>query len=297
MQVKNWLLVALPTLLTIAVADGAAAQSTPPPASATPPPVRRAGGLVPGQKRPPEDPARIARGKTIYGISCTSCHGADLRGGDLGGPNLLRSQVALSDQDGELIVPIIEGSRQNSGMPAVPMSAADAKAVAAFIRGEVGTIGTQGKPPSIGKPAPSILVGDATAGKAYFEAKCGSCHSATGDLQGIGTRFSDAKALQNFWVAGGRRRFGSAAGAAASRRTVTVTVTEPSGEKVEGKLVRIDDFLVTVGLADGSVRTFRREGDVPKVDVHDPMKPHQELLAVYTDKDIHDVTAYLVTLK
>lgn len=295
-QVKNWLLVALPILMTISVADGAAAQSTPPPASATPPPVRRYGGLVPGQKRPPGDPAQIARGKTIYEISCRSCHGADLRGGDLGGPNLLRSQVALSDQDGELIVPIIEGGRQNSGMPAVPMSAADAKAVAAFIRSEVGTIGTQGKPPSIGKPAPSILVGDATAGKAYFEAKCGSCHSATGDLQGIGARFSEPKALQNFWVAGGRRRFGSAS-AAPSRRTVTVTVTEPSGEKVEGRLVRIDDFLVTVGLADGTVRTFRREGDVPKVDVHDPMKTHRDLLTVYTDKDIHDLTAYLVTLK
>jgi len=98
-------------------------------------------------------------------------------------------------------------------------------------------------------------------------------------------------------VAGGRRRFGSAASAAVSRRTVTVTVTEPSGEKVEGRLARIDDFLVTVGLADGTVRTFRREGDVPKVDVHDPMKPHQDLLAIYTDKDIHDLTAYLVTLK
>jgi cytochrome c oxidase cbb3-type subunit III len=300
-QVKNWLLLALPILLTISVAESAAAQttppaSTPPPASATPPPVRRAGGLVPGQKRPPEDPARIARGKTIYGISCTSCHGADLRGGDLGGPNLLRSQVALSDQDGELIVPIIEGGRQNSGMPAVPMSAADAKAVASFIRSEVGTIGTQGKPPSIGKPAPSVLVGDAVAGQAYFATKCSSCHSAAGDLQGIATRISDPKALQNIWVAGGRRRFGAAASAAASRRTGTVTITTASGETVEGRLARIDDFLVTVVLADGTVRTFRREGDVPKVDVHDPMKPHRDLLAVYTDKDIHDLTAYLVTL-
>jgi cytochrome c oxidase cbb3-type subunit III len=302
-QVKNWLLVALPLLLTISVADRAAAQTTPPagtppPASATPSaPVRRAGGLVPGQKRPPEDPAKLARGKTIYGISCTSCHGADLRGGDLGGPNLLRSQVALSDQDGELIVPIIEGGRQNSGMPAIPMSAADAKAVASFIRSEIGTIGTQGKPPSIGKPAPSVLVGDATAGQVYFASKCSSCHSATGDLQGIATRISDAKALQNVWVAGGRRRFGSPASGAPSRRTVTVTVTQPSGETVEGRLGRIDDFLVTVVMADGTVRTFRREGDVPKVDVHDPMKPHRDLLAVYTDKDIHDLTAYLVTLK
>ena len=301
-QVKNCLLIALPTLLTIAVADRAAAQTTPPastpPAASAPTPVRRAGGLVPGQKRPPGDPAQIARGKTLYGIACTSCHGADLRGGDLGGPNLLRSQVALSDQDGELIVPIIQGGRQNSGMPAVPMSPADAKAVAAYIRSEVGTIGSQGKPPSIGKPAPSILVGDASAGQSYFATKCSSCHSPTGDLAGIATRISDPKLLQNTWVAGGRgRRFGPTVSAPGSRRTITVTITEPSGESVEGRLVRIDDFLVTVALADGTLRTFRREGDVPKVDVHDPMKTHRDLLAVYTDKDMHDVTAYLVTLK
>src|ERR1035438_10541434 len=185
-QVKNCLLIALPTLLTIAVADRAAAQTTPPastpPATSAPMPVRRAGGLVPGQKRPPGDPAQIARWKTLYGIGCTSCHGADLRGGDLGGPNLLRSQVALSDKDGELIVPIIQGGRQNSGMPAVPMSPADAKAVAAYIRSEVGNIGSQGKPPSIGKPAPSILVGDASAGQSYFATKCSSCHSPTGEV-------------------------------------------------------------------------------------------------------------------
>jgi len=88
-----------------------------------------------------------------------------------------------------------------------------------------------------------------------------------------------------------------AAQGAATARTVAVSVTLPSGESVEGRLVQIDNFLVTVGLADGTVRTFRRDEDVPKVEVHDPMKAHRDLLAVYTDKDIHDVTAYLVTLK
>jgi cytochrome c oxidase cbb3-type subunit 3 len=307
-QVKNGLLGGLPVaplylVLTIAVADRVAAQTTPP-ASAPPaasvqtPPVRRPGGLVPGQKRAPGDPVQIARGKTLYGISCTGCHGADLRGGDLGGPNLLRSQVALSDQDGELILPIIQGSRQNAGMPPVPMSPADGKAVAAYVRSEIATIGRQGMPPSIGKAAPSVLVGDASAGQAYFAAKCGSCHSPTGDLQGIATKISDPKALQNAWVAGGRgRRFAPTLGPPGGRRTILVTVTLPSGESVEGRLARIDDFLVTVALADGTFRTFRRDGDVPKVDVRDPMKAHRDLLAVYTDKDMHDVTAYLVTLK
>jgi cytochrome c oxidase cbb3-type subunit 3 len=260
---------------------------------------RRGGGFVPGQTRPPGDPAQIARGKTIYGINCTGCHGADLRGGDMGGPNLLRSQVALSDQNGELIVPIIQGSRQNAGMPAIDMSPADGAAVAAYVRSIMETIGRQGMPPSAGLPPPSVLVGDAREGQAYFAAKCSNCHSATGDLQGIASRYPDAKALQNAFVSGGGGRGrggrGGAAGAP-NARTVTVTVTLPTGP-VEGQLVRIDDFLVTVGLADGALRTIRRDGNVPKVEVHDPMKGHRDLLSTYTDKDMHDVTAYLVTLK
>ena len=82
-----------------------------------------------------------------------------------------------------------------------------------------------------------------------------------------------------------------------NRRTVTATVTLPSGETVEGRLSRIDDFLVTLQLPDTTLRSFRRNGDIPKVVVKDPMKAHRDLLAVYSDKDMHDVTAYLVTLK
>jgi len=304
MQTKNcWVAAALAGVTIIVAAPAQSPPQGSPPAA--PPPAqsvpggggRRPGGFVPGQHRPPGDPAQIAHGKTLYGVSCVSCHGADLRGGDLGGPNLLRSQVALSDQDGELILPIIHGSRQDQGMPAIPLSPEDGLAVAAYIRSVVETIGTQGKPPSVGQEAPSILVGDASAGQAYFAAKCGSCHSATGDLQGIASRITEPRMLQTIWVAGGLRRRRMPAPAATSRRTATVSVTLPSGESVEGRLVQIDDFLVTVGLDDGTVRTFRRDDDVPKVVVHDPMKAHRDLMAVYTDKDIHDVTAYLVTLK
>jgi cytochrome c oxidase cbb3-type subunit 3 len=295
-------------LLILTVAGGArlAAQSTPPsgnPAVESGPGVggRRAGGFVPGQQRHPADPTQIARGKTLYGINCTGCHGADLRGGDMGGPNLLRSQAALSDQEGELIVPIIQGSRQNGGMPAISMSPDDAKSVAAYVRSVMETIGRQGTPPSVGVAAPSILVGNAAEGQAYFAAKCATCHSATGDLQGIATRIPDAKMLQNTWVSGGGRGGRGGRGAAPSStpgaRAVTASVTLPSGEHVQGLLIRIDDFHVTIGLPDGTARSFHRNGDVPKVELHDPMKAHRDLLAVYTDKDMHDVTAYLVTLK
>ena len=61
--------------------------------------------------------------------------------------------------------------------------------------------------------------------------------------------------------------------------------------------MRIDDFIVTLMDADGVTHTFRRDGDTPKVEVRDPLQGHKDLLKVYTDKDIHDVTAYLVTLK
>src|ERR1700686_3501068 len=142
MRVKNGLAAAI----LFGQAAALAAQGTPPAQGGR---AANRGGFVPGQKRPPGDPAQIGRGKTLYGISCTGCHGADLRGGDLGGPNLLRSQVALSDRDGELIVPIIQGSRQSTGMPEIDLSPADAAAVAAYVRSVMETIGRQGTPPSI----------------------------------------------------------------------------------------------------------------------------------------------------
>jgi cytochrome c oxidase cbb3-type subunit 3 len=270
----------------------------PPPAAGAP---RRQGGFVPGQQRPVGDPAMVERGKAVYGISCRACHGADLRGGDMGGPNLLRSQLALSDRDGEKIVPVIQGSMQATGMPAIPMSPEDAKATAAYVRSVLAMIGGQGKPPSSQEP-PTILVGNAADGKAYFSSKCTSCHSVDGDMKGIASKYSDPKMLQNAWVAGGARGGRGVPQPAASstnpsRRTVTVQVTPTGGAPVEGRLIRIDDFIVTLEQADGSSRSFTRDGDVPKVEVNDPLAPHRELLSVYTDKDIHNVTAYLVTLK
>jgi cytochrome c oxidase cbb3-type subunit 3 len=259
-------------------------------------PVRpKIGGFVPGQQRPPEDPAKVTRGKTLFEINCRGCHGADLRGGDLGGPNLLRSQVALSDQNGELIVPIIHGSREKMGMPAIGLNDEDARAVVAYVHTVLGTIGTQGKPPDEGRPAPNALVGNAAEGKAYFTVKCATCHSATGDLQGLANQFSDPKKLQNAWVAGGDPRRESKPGP--DRKTVTVTIALPSGEKLEGPLVRIDDFLVAVQLPDGTQRTISRVDSHPEVTLHDPMQTHRELLSQLTDKDMHDVTAYLATLK
>jgi cytochrome c oxidase cbb3-type subunit III len=281
-----------------------AAQGPPaptPPATPGPQGRGRGGESFPAQQRPPADPAVIERGRTIYGVTCTFCHGADLRGGQLNGPNLLRSDLVLSDQHGELILPIVRGARADKGMPPIQMTDEDVKAVAEYIHSVWAKSPRQGMPPPGGAPPElNILVGDAAAGRAYFDAKCGSCHSASGDLQGIATRVPDPKALQNLWVSGGNvagRGGRGAAPNAPNPRAVTVKVTLPSGEMVEGRLVRIDDFFVSLSLADGTIRSFTRQGPRPRVEVHDPLEPHRALLSVYTDKDMHDVTAFLATLK
>jgi cytochrome c oxidase cbb3-type subunit 3 len=312
-------LVAASALMLASLAVQIAAQAPqPPPAPGGQPPVAPAGQGPPGgqggrgrgaatfpaQQRPPGDPAMIARGEQLYAATCRACHGPDLRGGDMGGPNLLRSQLVLNDQDGELIQPVVQSGRANPGMPVMPplnIPPNDVKAIAAYIHSVAATARGQGAPPP-GPPVElNILVGDAAAGKAYFAAKCSSCHSATGDLAGLAARVSSPTDLQNLWVGGGGGgRGGRGAGAAGSGsgpREVTAAITQPSGEKVEGRLVRIDDFIVVIGMPDGSTRSFRRDGDVPKVQVSDPLEGHKKLLLSYTDKDMHDVTAYLVTLK
>ena len=252
--------------------------------------------VFPAQQRPPGDPAVIERGKTLYAVTCSACHGVDLRGGQLGGPNLLRSPVMLSDQHGELLLPVIRGSRADKGMPPLPMSDADVTAVAEFIHSVTAASRGQGAPPESEAPPPDPIVGQAAAGQAYFAARCASCHSPTGDLQGIAAKVPDPRALQNLWVSGGAAR-GRGRGPQSAGPIVTGIVTLPSGEKIEGQVLRYDDFIVTLRQADGSIRSVRREGDVPKLELRDPLQPHRALLAELTDKDMHDVTAYLVTLK
>ena len=248
----------------------------------------------PAQQRPPGDAALIARGNTLYGIHCRLCHGADLRGGEQGGPNLLRSDVTMNDQTGELLQPVIREGRRNPGMPSMPpidLSQDEIRAIAEYIHSILATARGQGNPPPGPPVTLNVLVGDASAGRAYFEAKCASCHSATGDLRGIGSRFANPTQLQNAWVAGG------AGGRGGGTTPITATVSLRGGEKVDGRVIRSDDFMITLGMADGTSRSFRRDGDVPKVEVHNPREGHIKLLPAYTDKDIHDVTAYLVTLK
>jgi cytochrome c oxidase cbb3-type subunit III len=254
-------------------------------------------GTFPAQQRPPGDPDVIKKGNGLYGVYCRACHGADLRGGDQGGPNLLRSQLVLNDQAGELILPVVQQGRMNPGMPVMPplnIPEADVKAIATFIHSVTASARGQGAPPAGDPVELNIVVGDPKAGQAYFEKTCSSCHSAQ-SLEGIATRAGDPMQLQNLWVGGGGG--GGRGGRGGGPTQVTVTVVEASGQKTAGRLIRLDDFMVVLQQEDGTSRSFRRDGDVPKVEVRDPREAHRKLLPTYTDKDIHDVTAYLVTFK
>lgn len=248
--------------------------------------------LYPALQREPGDPEVIARGRDVYGISCRACHGLDLRGGDLGGPNLLRSQLVLKDDAGDLMGPVIRDGQSGVGdstMPPQNLSDEDAAAVVEYIHDVLGTASRQGGPPPGEEVELDILVGDATAGRTYFADKCGSCHSPDGDLEGLATRIERAQELQNTWVRGGARN--------TERPPVRVTVIQPSGERVTGDLERFNDFLVVLTDGEGRHRSFRRRGDVPAVEIDDPMAAHREMLPLYSDTDIHNVTAYLATLK
>ena len=232
----------------------------------------------------------MERGKAIFGVNCTFCHGADARGGS-GGTNLIRAELVMNDQDGELIGPVVRGGRE--GMPKFDLSPTQISDVAAFIHSfRVGGYDVSRMTP------PTIVVGDAKDGETYFNKTCGGCHSVTGDLKGIASRITDPKSLQQNWLMPGSGRSAFGGGPPAVRVSpTTVAVTEAGGKVTKGRLIRLDDFLVTLADAEGAQRTFTRDGDQPKVELTDPLKPHKELLPKYEDKNIHDVTAFLVTVK
>ena len=232
----------------------------------------------------------IARGETLYQVNCRACHGADLRGGDQGGPNLLRSGIVLNDINGEVIGEVV--SQGLGRMPAFGnLNGGDIEAVAGFIHSILATSETQGSTPPVDYDL-DILVGDAAAGERYFNQECAGCHSVTGDLMGISSRIGDPYAQQNRWVAGGQGSRGGLTGT-----TTTATVTLANGDQVSGRLLRYDFFFLSLRTPAGAYRSFTRKGDSPGIVIDDPLTRHKELLAVLEDETIHDVTAYLETLK
>lgn len=231
-----------------------------------------------------EDPAAFQRGEKAYKQSCSGCHGANARGA-VGAPDLIRSVLVLDDEKGILIAPVIRDGRPDAGMPKMGLTEPQIADIVAWLHVQTYAAGHRTT-----YAYQDVLTGNAQKGEAYFKTMCASCHSARGDLKGIGAKY-DAFSLQARWLQPRGGRGGGVKGA------TTVTVTLASGEKISGTLDHVDDFNVSLKDSAGEYRSFNREGAVPKVEIHDPLKPHTDLLAKYSDPDIHNITAYLVTLK
>src|SRR5213076_3563082 len=186
-------------------------------------------------ERPAAAPEQVARGQQLFKSNCSFCHGSDGRGGETG-PNLVRDQVVLADQHGELIAPVVQNGIPGRGMPKLTLSATEIADIAAWLHSQ--PLSDRGAPSTL-----DILVGNAKEGEAYFNGAghCTQCHSVTGDLAGIGSRY-EPKTIQNLIVSGGGTGFGRRSAGSAPPPKVparTVTVTLPSGRIVRGELDHI----------------------------------------------------------
>ena len=236
------------------------------------------------------DPAGAGRGQKLYAAECVTCHGANARGTERGA-NLIRSTRVLRDRYGSAIGPFLKkGHPTQTGTPSGSLTDAQITDLSHFIWDRINNT-LRGSPEFDVK---DVLTGDPKAGEAYFtgEGRCSTCHSATGDLAGYGKRFAPVEIQQRFVfpsAIGGRGRGGG-------RPPVIATVTPANGAPVSGALVSIDDFHVALRDKSGEYRSWVRTPGM-KVVKTDPYTPHVELLDRLTDKAMHDVVAYLETLK
>jgi cytochrome c oxidase cbb3-type subunit 3 len=240
-------------------------------------------------KPPPKfDPASVERGKQNFASTCGFCHGSNAKGGEKG-PDLLRSVLVLHDEGGKNIGPVILKGRPDRGMPHFPFTTEQIIDIANFLHNSIESAKDRDNYQIL-----NIVTGDPKAGMAYFNGagKCSSCHSVTGDLQKIGAKYEpvtlQGKLLQpdDQWTEGGKRV-----------SAISVTVTLPSGASFTGTPVYMDDFTVSLREANGEYHSFKRSNNVPRVQINNRLQGHLDELLHYSDSDIHNLTAYLVTLK
>ncbi len=229
--------------------------------------------------------AQIAQGKELFETSCSFCHGADARGGI--GPDLLESPVVLDDVNGNKISKIV-GKGFPPHMPSFQFNGKQVRALAAFLHSRVLEVANLAHGQY---KLPFTVTGNAAAGEAYFQATCASCHSVTGDLKDIGGKYTPLQ-IQNMVLTG----FNARSYYSRKRPKENITVTLPSGQTFTGRLRYMDEFNVVWVGPQGTVHSVRRGPGVHVV-APNPLAAHQKLLAKYTDADIHNLTAYLVSLK
>lgn len=238
------------------------------------------------------DPAAVDRGQKLFVANCAFCHGSTANGGATG-PDLVRSVVVLHDDGtGQQIGPVVLNGRPDKGMPKFNLTEAQIKDIAAFLLGRTQAAANRGT-----YQIQNIVTGDAKAGETYFSAHCSSCHSTSGDLAHIASKF-DPVALQSRFLYPRDRRRRDAEGPANPRTETTVKVTLASGQSYEGRLERIDDFSVALVEPSGEYHSWLFDAEKGiKVDVHNPLQAHADMLPQYTNADMHNILAYLETLK
>jgi mono/diheme cytochrome c family protein len=277
-----------------------AAAQTPPPAPGradVPAPAERAsqpgrGGGRGGRNflisRDVPDPAAVERGQALFVANCGFCHGSNANGGGEGGPDLIRSALALDDEKGDKIGPVIHNGRGKMP-PFAQMTQAQIEDIAAFLRAK--------QQAAINRNAYTIQnvnTGNAAQGKVYFNEHCASCHSAAGDMAGLAGKYTPEILLNRIVYPGGRG--GRGRGAAATTRVHPSATVTANGRTFSGTLEYMDDFDVALRDASGEYLSFSRGPNV-SVAVKDPLAGHEKLIPKYSDEDLHNVLAYLETLK
>lgn len=226
-------------------------------------------------------PASVESGRTLFQQNCAFCHGRDAGGGETG-PDLTRSKLVTQDVSGNRIGPVIRSGRPDKGMPHFQFSDREIAGLVAFIHVQQ-NLAVANKGGRRGVDVADLQTGNVDAGKEYFNGagKCSTCHSPTGDLAGIASRYQGLKLEEQMLFP--------------RHAKSKVTVTLPSGQTISGTLEYLDEFTVGLFAADGMYRSWRI-GDV-KYEVSAPENAHADLLSQYSDDDIHNLMAYLQTLR
>jgi len=241
-------------------------------------------------QQPAADPAVVKRGLDTFTSNCAACHGMDARGGR--GPDLARSLVVTRDTTGQALREYARVGNPGNGMPPFNLTDKEFSDISVFINATAQAQLAR-RPPD---PA-SLLVGDRKAGEAYFngEGKCTGCHSVTGDLKGVGTKYAPVQ-LQGRIVyprgTGGYPGFGQAP----SDPPYTAAATLPDGRRISGTVLVLSDYMVTIREADGTRHTVNRTA-AAKVEIKDPLQAHADRMKILTDRQMHDLTAYLAGVK
>lgn len=240
-------------------------------------------GAAAAQKRAksPEDTAAAERGQKTFTQSCGFCHGADATGAR--GPDLVRSPLVAHDVKGDLIGPVIRQGRPDKGMPALPLTDEQISDIAAFLhRRTAEAMASSGVPKDYA--VEKLLTGNAEAGKAYFNGPggCTKCHSVTGDLANVASKYSSIELEARMLYPD-------------VPHSTVATVTLRSGEKITGPVEHIDDFMIGLRDSSGWYRSFSRAS--VKVELQDRLAAHRELLDKLTQTELHNLYAYIATLK